>query len=274
MTSLALTSNYSNAFGSTITLDALRRTAPAVFANEASPKTKHTYRFIPTNEVVNALLDAGFEISAAAQTKGRAGSDPSYAKHMLRFRLARERIGLDEALPECVVVNSHGGDAAYTLLAGLYRPLCTNGLLCRLGDFGIVRVPHRKSVITDVVAGALEIASQFGRISASVSAMVARVLTVDEQIAFARRAFEIRWANAAPQPPMDPHKLLQVRRPADDHPTLWHVFNRCQEAVMAGGLQYQTARGRYVTTRKIRNIREDVRINTSLWQATVSIIEA
>ncbi len=82
-------------------------------------------------------------------------------------------------------------------------PLCTNGLLCRLGDFGIVRVPHRKSVITDVVAGRLEIASQFGRISASVSAMVARVLTVDEQIAFARRAFEISWANAAPQPPMD-----------------------------------------------------------------------
>ena len=116
MTSLALTSNFSNAFGSTITLDALRRTAPAVFANEASPKTKTTYRFIPTNEVVNALLDAGFEISAAAQTKGRAGSDPSYAKHMLRFRLARERIGLDEALPECVVVNSHGGDAAYLML--------------------------------------------------------------------------------------------------------------------------------------------------------------
>ena len=43
---------------------------------------------------------------------------------------------------------------------------------------------------------------------------------------------------------------------------------------MAGGLQYQTARGRYVTTRKIRNIREDVRINSSLWQAAVSIIEA
>jgi hypothetical protein len=116
MTSLALTSTYSNAFGSTITLDALRRTAPAVFANAASPKTKHTYRFIPTNDVVNALLDAGFEISAAAQTKGRAGSDPSYAKHMLRFRLARESIILNEVLPECVIVNSHGGDAAYLML--------------------------------------------------------------------------------------------------------------------------------------------------------------
>ena len=273
MTALALTATYSNAFGSTITLDALRRTAPAVFANSASPKTKHTYRFIPTNEVVNALLDAGFEISAAAQTKGRAGSDPNYAKHMLRFRLARESIILNEVLPECVIVNSHGGDAAYTLLAGLYRPSCTNGLLARIGDFGIVRVPHRKSVITDVVAGALEIAAQFGRISASVSAMVSRVLTPDEQIQFARRAFEIRWAKVDSRPALDPQKLLQVRRSADDHPTLWHVFNRTQEAVMAGGVSYATSTHRVVTTRKIRNIREDIRINTALWQAAVSIIE-
>ena len=228
MTALALTSNYSHAFGSAITLDALRHTAPAVFAHEASPKTKQTYRFIPTSEVVNALLDAGFEISAAAQTKGRAGSNPSYAKHMLRFRLARASVVLDEFLPECVIVNSHGGDAAYTLLAGIYRPVCTNGMLASVGDFGIVRVPHRKSIITDVVAGALEIASQFGRISASVAAMVSRVLTPDEQSQFARRAIEIRWAKAAVRPLIDPQKLLMVRRSADDHPTLWHVFNRCQ----------------------------------------------
>ncbi len=170
-------------------------------------------------------------------------------------------------------VDTWESNLTYTLLAGLYRPSCTNGLLARIGDFGIVRVPHRKSVITDVVAGALEIASQFGRISASVATMVSRVLTPDEQLQFARRAFEIRWAKADPRPALDPQKLLQVRRPADDHPTLWHVFNRCQESVMAGGVSHSTRKHRVVTTRTIRNIRESIRINTSLWQAAVSIIE-
>jgi hypothetical protein len=274
MDSLDFTSTHSNAFGSSISLDVLRQRAPAVFAHVASPKTKHTYRFIPTNDVVSALLEAGFEVSAAAQTRGRTGSDPSYAKHMLRFRLARSHISLDEALPECVLVNSHASDSAFILLAGLYRPLCTNGLLCRIGDLGIIRVPHRKSIVTDVVAGALQIAAQFGRISAAVSAMVSRVLTPAEQLEFARRAFEIRWAKAQQRPALDPQKLLAIRRAADDHPTVWHVFNRCQEAVMAGGLRYETRTSRVITTRKIRNIREDVRINTALWQAAVSLTQA
>ena len=43
---------------------------------------------------------------------------------------------------------------------------------------------------------------------------------------------------------------------------------------MAGGLHYQAANRRLVTTRKIRNIREDVRINTALWAAAVHILEA
>ena len=42
---------------------------------------------------------------------------------------------------------------------------------------------------------------------------------------------------------------------------------------MAGGVSYATNTHRVVTTRKIRNIREDIRINTALWQAAVSIIE-
>jgi hypothetical protein len=125
-----------------------------------------------------------------------------------------------------------------------------------MGDFGIIRVPHRKSIVTDVVTGALQIAAQFDRIGATVQAMAERVLTINERLDFARATFEIRWAKVDTRPSFDPQKLLEVRRAADDHSTLWHVYNRCQEAAMAGGLHYQAANRRLVTTRKIRNIRE------------------
>jgi Domain of unknown function (DUF932) len=269
----ATPSIHSNAFGSSISLDSLRQRAPAVFSSIASPRTKHTYRFIGTESVLHALIEAGFEVSAALQTRSRAGSDPNFARHMLRLRVVRERISLIEALPEVCLVNSHAGDTAYTLIAGLYRPLCTNGLLCRIGDFGLVRVPHRTSVITDVVAGALEIVSQFGKIGATVEAMAARTLSAAEQLDLARVAFSIRWAKVDVKPSLDPAQLLQVRRSADDYPTLWHCFNRIQEAVMAGGLHYQTSSRRQVTTRRIRNIREDIRVNTALWQAAVGVLE-
>jgi hypothetical protein len=90
--------------------------------------------------------------------------------------------------------------SADSMLASLWRPMCSNGLCCRLGDFGIIRVPHRKSIVTDVVAGALQITAQFDRIGATVQAMAERVLTVDEQLNFARATFEIRWVKVDTRP--------------------------------------------------------------------------
>jgi hypothetical protein len=274
MTTLSHASDYSHAFTPSLSLAALRQRAPAAFAGEASPRTKQTYRFISTAEVLSALLEAGFEGCEAQQIRSRAGSDPTFARHMIRLRMARENLTLVDAIPNVVLMASHDGTTAWTMIAGLLRPICTNGLLCRMGDFGIIRVPHRKSIVTDVVAGALQIAAQFDRIGATVQAMAERVLTMNDQLDFARAAFEIRWAKVDTRPSFDPQKLLEVRRAADDHSTLWHVYNRCQEAAMAGGLHYQAANRRLVTTRKIRNIREDVRINSALWAAAVHILEA
>ena len=144
---------YSHAFGRTLTIDELRNRTPAVFAGNASSRTKGTYKFISTSEVLEALLDAGFQPSAAQQTRSRVGSDPTYARHMIRLRQIRDSVTLLDCIPEICLINAHDGTSAYQLLAGLYRPLCTNGLLCRMGDWAIIRVPHRSSVIADVVAG-------------------------------------------------------------------------------------------------------------------------
>lgn len=274
MTMISLSPFHANAFGPTLSLNALRKSAPAIFAGNASTRTKPTYRFINTADVLSALLDAGFVASDAQQTRTRNGSDPSYARHMIRLRMARESLTLVDAIPEIVLINAHDGTSAYQLIAGLYRPECTNGMLCRMGDFGVIRIPHRANIIADVVAGALQISAQFDHIGATVQAMAERIMTPPEQLDFARTAYAIRWAKVDSRPALDPQKMLEVRRAADNFPTLWHIYNRCQEASLAGGLHYQTATRRLVTTRKIRNIREDVRINVALWQAATRILEA
>lgn len=265
---------YSHAFGRTLSIDELRSRTPAVFAGNASSRTKSTYRFINTAQVLRALLEAGFRPSAAQQTRSRQGSDPTYARHMIRLRAIRENLTLVDCIPEICLINAHDGTSAYQLLAGLYRPLCTNGLLCRMGDFAVIRIPHRANVIADVVAGAMQITAQFARIGAQVTAMAARILSDREQIEFAQDAYEIHWAKVETRPEFLPAKLLEVRRAADAQPTLWHIFNRCQESAMTGGVLYHSRTQRLVRTRRIRNIREDVRINTALWQAAVRILES
>jgi hypothetical protein len=259
---------YSHAFGRTLSIDELRTRTPAVFAGNASSRTKGTYKFISTEEVLEALRDAGFQPSAAQQTKSRSGSDPTYARHMIRLRRIRESVTLMDCLPEICLINAHDGTSAYRLLAGLYRPLC------RMGDWAVIRVTHRSSVIADVVAGALQITAQFEQIGTTVTAMAARILTDDEQLAFAHTAYEIRYAKVENRPAYAPAKLLEARRAADAQPTLWHTFNRCQEASLAGGLLYRSRTQRLVRTRRIRNIREDVRVNNALWQAACRILES
>jgi hypothetical protein len=266
--------SYSHAFGRTLSIDDLRHRTPAVFAGSASTRTKPSYRFINTADVLHALLEAGFQPAAAQQTRSRQGSDATYARHMIRLRPMRESITLVDCLPEICLINAHDGTSAYQLLAGLYRPLCTNGLLCRMGDFAVIRVPHRANVIADVVAGAIQITAQFERIGAVVTAMAARILTESEQIAFAQTAYEIRWAKVEGRPLLQPAKMLEARRAADAQSSLWHTFNRLQEAAMSGGIVYHSRAQRLVRTRPIRNIREDVRINTALWQAATRILES
>jgi hypothetical protein len=136
---------YAQAMSKSLTLDDLRRSAPAVFAGAASERTKPTYRFINTHGVLQALMDSGFQLATARQTRSRNGTD-AHARRMIRLRPMRTILTLDDCIPEICLINAHDGTSAYQLLAGLYRPLSTNGLLSRMGDFAMIRIPYRANV--------------------------------------------------------------------------------------------------------------------------------
>jgi hypothetical protein len=265
---------YSHAVSDILSLEDLRRHTPAVFADTASARTKSTYRFINTFDVLQALLEAGFQVAAARQTRTRRGSDPIHARHLIRLRPMREILTLDSCIPEICLVNAHDGSSAYQLLAGLYRPLCRNGLICRMGDFAMIRIPHRANVLSDVVAGARELTLQFERIESLVQAMATRMLSETERLAFATRAFEIRWVDPTTRPRLLPARLLEARQAADSNPSLWHTFNTLQQAAMTGGVVYHSETSRLVRTRPLRSIKEDVRVNCALWQAAVAVLES
>ena len=261
-------SNFDHAFRPGLSIERLRSQAPAAFAESPFGKVSPAYRFISTRELVGALLDAGFAATEARQAHAR-GERAGYARHLLRFRPVRTCVALDEAIPEVIIINSHDGTSAYQVRAGLYRPICTNGLMAKLGDFGVIHVPHRGNVVANVVEAATRILSQFEPVAVAVRGMVATYLSDRAQLEFAEEAVTIRWRGEAP---VQPRRLLEVRRPADVGDDLWRVFNTVQENVIRGGVTSRAASGRLERTRGIRAIKEDVRINTQLWQAAVNRI--
>jgi hypothetical protein len=270
-TSLSFASR-ANAFAGSLSLDALRERVPAVFAPSAHESRSPKYMFIPTERVLSGLMSAGFVPVDARQTQSRRGS-PVHARHVLRLRRRFETVQLRDTIPEIVFLNSHDGTSAYQLRMGLFRVVCTNGLIVSRGAFPAYCVSHRGNVVDEVVAAALGIAERFESLAGQVERMEQRRMRKDEQIDFASRALAIRVEDIV-QSGMQPSALLAARRVEDLGDDLWSVLNRVQENLLRGGLSRRSASGRLTRTRRISSIREDVRINGRLWDLASETLAA
>ena len=256
-------SSHADAFARALTMDTLRQRVPAVFAEGAHERTSAKYTFIPTERVLTGLMNAGFEPVDARQTRSRCSS-ALHSRHVLRLRRRFETVQLRDSVPEIVFLNSHDGTSAYQLRMGLYRVVCTNGLIVSRGAFPAYCVPHRGNVVEAVVSGALEISDRFELLAAQVQKMEARRLLLEEQTRFCQQALVLRYPDLAVSG-MQPSALLACRRHEDQGDDLWSVLNRVQENLLGGGLVRRSASGRLTRTRRLSSIREDIRLNSRLW---------
>jgi len=255
-----------------LSIQQLSRTVPAAFAERAFAHTSPSYVFISTSQLLEALMESGFAPVRAQQASAR-GERRGYARHMIRFRHIHESVTVVDAVPEIILINAHDATSAYELRAGLYRPICANGLISRIADFGVIRVPHRGNVIANVVEGAVQLTRGFAGIGATIEQMARTVLDQDRRQRFADAALAIRYREGQ-HAPFSAGRLLEARRDEDRGHDVWATYNVLQENLIRGGIAGVSARGRASRSRPIRAIREDVRINAALWQQAMDLIRA
>ena len=241
--------------------DQIRRVAPSIFAEEKHQSRSDRYTYIPTGEVLGALRKEGFQPFMVCQTRVRDTGKREHTKHMLRLRHAAQINGAEAN--EIVLLNSHDGTSSYQMLAGMFRFVCSNGLVC--GDtVADVRVPHKGDVAGHVIEGAYEVLHGFDRAQESRDAMRAITLDAGESEVFARAALALKYDEDKPAP-ITESQILMPRRHDDDRRDLWSVFNRTQENLTKGGLSARAANGRRQTTRPVQGIDQSVRLNRALW---------
>ena len=115
--------------------------------------SKH-YSFVPTIKVVNDLRKLGYECVDAVQVKARKKSTNGYQKHMLTFEHPKYKVDQVKEVkfadgktakfttekateyPQLLLTNSHDGGNAFTLSAGIFRLVCSNGLVIKTEDSG------------------------------------------------------------------------------------------------------------------------------------------
>jgi P-type conjugative transfer protein TrbG len=252
-----------------LTDDQIQRVAPSIFADAPHESRSQRYAYIPAAAVLAELRKEGFQPFMVTQTRVRDEGKREHTKHMLRLRHASQINGAEAN--EIVLLKSHDGTSSYQMQAGMFRFVCSNGLVC--GDtVADVRVPHRGDVSGHVIQGAYEVLRGFDRVKESRDAM--RSITLDEGEAevFARSALALKYPADSKPAPITESQILMPRRLDDRRPDLWSVFNRTQENLTKGGLHGRSANGRRQQTRPVQGIDSDVRLSRALWMLADGLV--
>ena len=243
--------------------DQIHRVAPSIFAEAPHESRSQRYAYIPTATVLTELRKEGFQPFMVTQTRTRHEDRRDFTKHMIRLRHASQINARGEA-NEIILLNSHDGTSSYQMLAGMFRFVCSNGLVC--GDtVADVRVPHKGDVAGQVIEGAYQVLHGFDRALESRESMQAITLDEGEAEVFARAALSLKYDDPDKPAPITESQILMPCRFDDRLPDLWSVFNRTQENLTKGGLHGRSANGRRQQTRPVQGIDSDVRLNRALW---------
>ena len=230
--------------------------------------SKH-YSFVPTSRVINDLRTMGWNPVDAKQVKARKKETNGYQKHMITFENDSYKTEGATEYPQLLLTNSHDGGNAFTLSAGIFRLVCSNGLVIKTEDYGTSRLVHKgysfeaiQDLVNDFVATIDETLTR-------ITAMKEVELTKAQQMEFAKAAALLRFTeksyneqNISDVVELD--DLLSVDRKEDAGDGLWEVYNRVQESIVQGSFHYIGGNKKSRKARPIKNFKQSIDVNKKL----------
>ena len=244
--------------------------------------SKH-YSFVPTMRVVNDLRTLGYEVTDAVQVKARKKTTNGYQKHMITLEHPKYKVEGSEEYPQILLTNSHDGGNAFSLSAGIFRLVCSNGLVIKTEDYGTARLVHKGYSFEAVQELVKQFEETMGEVLTKITAMKKVELTKAQQIEFAKKAALLRFTaksynedNIADVVDID--DLLNVERKEDAGNGLYEVFNRVQESIVQGKYLYASSgkvKDADTKTRKarpIKNFKQSISVNKKLSELAFELV--
>jgi len=255
--------------------------------------SKH-YSFVPTMNVVNDLRALGYEVVDAKQVSARKKSTRGYQKHMItlehpKYKLdqvneveisdgkTETQVTKAEEYPQILLTNSHDGGNAFTLSAGIFRLVCSNGLVIKTEDYGSARLVHKGYSFEAVQELVKEFEVTVAEVLNKVTAMKKVQLTKDQQIEFAKQAALLRFKSKSYnedniEKVVNIDDLLNVERKEDAGNGLYEVFNRVQESLINGKYTYLGTKDKPRKARPIKNFKQNIEVNKKLSELAFELV--
>ena len=278
-----LVQNFNKGLDSYLTKDQLKELCPVAFKDApTNPKVTDKYLFVNTETIVDDLDKLGWKPVSAAMRKSR-GKDTIFSKHMVTFQNPEIKITSkdgDNAFPRIILTNSHDGLQAFKFSVGIFRLVCSNGLVVadeKFSDFKIRHKGYTFAELRDVVAQAVKDLPNKVEV---LNKMRNKILTKDEKQKLALDAMLIR---AGITPDSDKAKkfeydeetiedILEPKRNEDKGDDLWKVFNVIQEKITQGEFHAALKGAKVRKVRKIKSFEKDLQVNKELFKLATALV--
>ena len=254
--------------------DQLIHYAPSVGADTPHPEVSERYSFIPTIQVVDLLRDSGWVPVFAREARANLPARRGFQQHEIRFS-RNDLVLSNQERVDLVLHNSHDRGTAFKLAASVWRMICGNGLMVA-NEFLTFKHKHIGFDAEQFIDSARVISESAGTISDKVDEFKVIDLTPDERGIFATASLKLMYDDTD-EAPIQPAQLLQERRYDDKGNNLWNTFNVVQENMIKGGLRGgkkdKNGRWKRTTTRQVKSIDKDKRLNEALWHLTEAMAD-
>lgn len=272
-----------------------------------SDKTSKRYQPIATSNIIETLTDNGYHVNKIVAPQYRKEENALFNTHLVRLTdldSLNELKTLKKEVPEILIKNNLNGQASLEIMLGIYRMVCSNGMI--LGDqFFNYKVAHKGKDFTGrVLNGVIAAHERFNMVKKLISDLKAINLNADE-LFYYRKDLMSEVIKPMIIESNTKGKVIDVKILSNFNPKrkedlahdAWTVFNRYQEYVIRGGIKFektievkpelktpsqemfrevfkenllahdlQVKRG---TTREVKSINKDKKLNTAIFDHAI-----
>jgi hypothetical protein len=208
-------------------------------------------------------MNLGWQVTKAQEVRSRKYK--GFQKHVVVFRnpdiMIKGKDG-DDAFPQILLTNSHDGKAAFNFRVGIFRLVCSNGLVVADADFSNVSIRHINYTFESLQARVAEMIAKLPKLVQKINTFKQTQLTEEQMKDFATKAMKLRTKQQ-----VNVLEILTADRPQDQGNDLWVVFNRIQEKLLGGS--YRAGQRK---ARSVRNFQKDIELNEQLFELAGSYL--